>query len=329
MKVILLVALVAFAAASPAIKEQWSSFKRHHGKSYKSIEEENLRMNIFAHHHKMIEEHNAKFDAGLTTYTLAMNRFGDMLPEEVTQVGFNRTGDMRKVPSFTYLPPANVEIAESIDWSQSGAVTPVKNQGSCGACWAFSTTGAIEGQLFRKTGKLVSLSEQQLVDCSTGYKNKGCKGGLMDYAFKYLEEVEGLESEDSYPYEGRDRSCRYNKNKVVPGTKVKAYVDIKSLDDDALKAAVATVGPISIAVSASNFDFMFYFGGVFDGEGCNPSKLDHGILLVGYGTEDGEDYWLVKNSWGPGWGEDGFMKLTRSKKNTCGISSAASYPILQ
>ncbi|CAH1391942.1 unnamed protein product [Nezara viridula] len=328
MKVILLVASLAFATATPAIKEQWTSFKRHHGKKYENTEVERLRMNIFSENLKSIEEHNAKYEAGLSTYYLEMNHLGDMLPEEVTQLGFNRTGDMRQVPSFTFLPPANVEIAESIDWRQSGAVTPVKNQGHCGSCWAFSSTGAIEGQLYRKSGKLVSLSEQQLVDCSRSYNNKGCKGGLMDYSFRYLEDVEGLESEDSYPYEGIDSTCRYNKNKVVSGTKVRAYTDIKAYDDNALKAAVATVGPISIAVSAGNQHFMFYKGGVYNGDTCIPYYLDHGILLVGYGSEDGEDYWLVKNSWGAVWGEQGYMKLTRAKKNACGISTKASYPIL-
>ncbi|CAH1391948.1 unnamed protein product [Nezara viridula] len=328
MKVILLLAMVAFAAATPAIKEQWTSFKRQHGKTYNSIEEDRLRMNIFTDHLKMIEEHNAKFEAGLVTYSMKMNFLGDLLPEEVTQLGFNRTGEMRQVPSFTFIPPANVEIPESIDWRTSGAVTPVKNQGSCGSCWAFSSTGAIEGQLFKKTGKLVSLSEQQLMDCSYSYNNSACRGGLMDNSFNYLKDVEGLESENSYPYEGKNKRCRYNENKVVPGTKVKAYTDIEELDDDALKAAVATVGPISIAVTADNRGFKFYGSGVFDGETCG-NKLDHGILLVGYGSEDGEDYWLVKNSWGPRWGENGFMKLTRNKKNACGISSMASYPILQ
>ncbi|KAE8573681.1 Cat30 [Halyomorpha halys] len=320
--------MVAFAAASPAIKDQWTSFKRQHGKSYHSIQEEQLRMAIFSETLKTIEEHNAKYHAGLSAYYLEMNQFGDMLPAEVT-LGFNKTLNMRNVPRFTYLPPANVEIAESVDWRQSGAVTPIKNQGSCGSCWAFSTTGAIEGQHFRKTGKLVSLSEQQLIDCSTDYDNEGCNGGLMDNGFDYLKDVEGLESEDSYPYEAKDRKCRFNKNKVVAGTKVKAYTDIKSLDDAALQAAVATVGPISIAVSADNRHFLQYAGGVFNGDTCNPSALDHGILLVGYGSDEGEDYWLVKNSWGPKWGEKGFMRLTRAKKNACGISSSASYPILQ
>lgn len=321
--------MVAFAAATPAIKEQWTSFKKQHGKSYKSIQEEKLRMIIFSETMKTIEEHNAKYEAGLSTYYLEMNQYADMLPEEVTQLGYNTTGEMKQEPSFTFLPPANVEIAESIDWRESGAVTPVKNQGSCGSCWAFSSTGAIEGQLFRKTGKLVSLSEQQLVDCSEDYDNAGCGGGLMDNSFRYLEEAAGLESEDSYPYQGRNMRCRYNKNKVVPGTKVKAYTDIKRYDDEGLKAAVATVGPISIAVSAGNTHFLQYGGGVFNGDTCNPGSLDHGILLVGYGSENGQDYWLVKNSWGPRWGEKGFMRLTRSKKNACGISTQASYPILQ
>ncbi|CAH1391947.1 unnamed protein product [Nezara viridula] len=285
------------------------SNERRHGKSYHSVEEEHLRMNIFSHHLKMIEEHNAKFEAGLVTYSMAMNRLGDMLPEEVAQLGFNGRNEMRQVPNFTFLPPANVEIPKSIDWRQSGAVTPVKDQDVCGACWAFSSTGAIEGQLFRKTGKLVSLSEQQLIDCSRSYNNSGCKGGLMYKSFNYLKDVEGLESEDSYPYKSMDNRCRYKKNNIVPGTKVQAYTYIQSMDDDALKAAVATVGPISIAVTAGNPGFKFY--------------------RRGYGSDNGEDYWLVKNSWGTEWGENGFMRLTRAKKNACGISSMAIYPILQ
>ncbi|KAE8573682.1 Cat31 [Halyomorpha halys] len=277
--------MVAFAAASPAIKEQWSSFK--HEKSYQSIQEEQRRMAIFSKTLKTIEEHNAKYEAGLSTYYLEMNHFGDM---------------------------------------QLGAVSPVKAQGTCRSCWAFSTvsiTGAIEGQYFRKTGKLVSLSEQQLIDCSTHYMNEGCGGGMMDFAFNYLKDVAGLEREDTYPYEAKDHSCRYNKNKVVPGTQVKAYTDIKFKDDEALRAAVATVGPISVAVSSGNTHFLYY-----KGDTCNPGFLDHGVLLVGYGSDNGEDYWLIKNSFGVSWGEKGFMRLTRSKKNACGISSAASYPIL-
>ncbi|CAH1391949.1 unnamed protein product [Nezara viridula] len=276
----------------------------------------------------MIEEHNAKYEAGLVTYYLAMNHLGDMLPEEVTHLGFNETGKIKKEPSFTFLPPANVEIPESIDWRDLGAVTPVKFQGSCLSCWAFSATGAMEGQLFRKSGKLVSLSEQQLIDCSRKYKNHGCEGGLMVFTFNYLKDVEGLEKEDSYPYEALDRTCRYNKDKVVPGTQVKAYTNIRPKDDDALKAAVATVGPISVGVNSGNEHFMFYKGGVFNGDTCY-TNIDHGILLVGYGSENGEEYWIAKNSFSQAWGEDGYIRFTRSVKNVCGISSMASYPILQ
>ncbi|CAH1391941.1 unnamed protein product [Nezara viridula] len=302
--------------------------KKQHGKSYHSTEEEHLRMNIFAHHLKMIEEHNAKFEAGLVTYSLAMNHFGDMLPEEVPQLGFDTTGEMMQEPSFTFLPPANVEIPESIDWRQLGAVTPVKSQGSCGSCWAFSSTGAVEGQLFRKTGKLVSLSEQQLIDCSGSYHNTGCDGGRIYSSFTYLMDAEGLEKEDSYPYEALNGTCRYNKDKVVPGTKLKAYTNIRYRDDDALKAAVATVGPISVGVSANHDHFRFYKGGVFNGDTCKY-MIDHAILLVGYGSENGEEYWLVKNSWGAAWGEGGYIRFKRSIKNICSISSMASYPVLQ
>jgi hypothetical protein len=234
----------------------------------------------------------------------------------------------------------------SIDWTTRGAVTPVKDQGQCGSCWAFSTTGSTEGAYQIATGKLVSLSEQELVDCAASYGNQGCNGGLMDDGFQYLQ-AKGDETETSYSYTGATGTCSSTKQQAANGIAkgiVTSYHDVTPNSESALQAAVAQ-GPVSIAIEADQSGFQFYKSGVFSGT-CG-TKIDHGVLVVGYGTDGGSEYWKVKNSWGTTWGQAGYIMLAKgsSVHNTtagrkllggggggaagqCGLLSQPSYPVV-
>jgi cathepsin L len=223
-------------------------------------------------------------------------------------------------------------VPHSVDWREKNAVTNVKNQGNCGSCWSFSTTGSIEGIHAIKKNKLLNVSEQQLVDCSSSYGNHGCQGGLMDNAFKYVID-NGLCSEIEYPYQGVSDMCQSNQCKSI--VEINDYSDIEPNNEKVLMRAVSHQ-PISVAIQANLTSFRFYKRGVYQDPQCGD-QLDHGVLIVGYGTDilQGLDYWIVKNSWTSNWGDEGYIKILRNyekhggdSSGMCGIASQPSFPII-
>jgi len=323
---VLALAFTCTLAFDAKLNHFWTQWKNTHNKVYSSVED-TARRAIWESSLKVVQDHNLQADLGVHTYWLGMNKYADLSLGEFTKMmnGYNHTArSLRDTPCKSFVADPKAKLPDTVDWRTQGYVTPVKDQGQCGSCWAFSTTGSLEGQHFAKTKQLVSLSEQNLVDCSTAQGNMGCNGGLMDQAFEYIKVNNGIDTEDSYPYEAVDNQCRFKKDAV--GATDTGCVDIASKDESSLQTAVANIGPISVAIDAGHTSFQLYKHGVYNEPFCSQTRLDHGVLAVGYGTDSGKDYWLVKNSWGVAWGDQGYIKMTRNKRNQCGIATAASYP---
>ncbi|KAL7631753.1 UNVERIFIED_CONTAM: hypothetical protein RMT77_017934 [Armadillidium vulgare] len=322
---LLFVVVLLWASALSTVDQDWKDYKIKYNKEY-SPEEEIKRHKIFNENKLMIEEHNKKFK-GEVTFTMIINKFSDMLLEETSYLrGYKPSKDPPK-GGLLYMVDDDATFPDSVDWREKGYVTPVKDQGDCGSCWAFSATGALEGQNFKKTGKLVSLSEQNFIDCmdDRDYDCDGCWGGLTTSCFLYTKENNGTDSEESYPYLAKDGDhCGFSPQNIG-GTCSRYRYAVKGTERELL-AATATVGPISVAIDAHSLSFQQYSQGVYYNPTCDPDLHNHAVLVTGYGTYNGEEYWMVKNSWGTEWGDNGYIMMARNRSNNCGIASEFSFP---
>jgi cathepsin L len=315
----LFAACYAVSISDQALQLEFTQWMSQHGKSY-STDEFQYRWQTWKANRLFIEEHNAKN----LSFTVAMNEFGDLSNKEFAKIYNGFLGNKMRPLTVDYEVAPSPAAPASIDWRTKGYVTPVKNQGQCGSCWSFSATGSSEGQHFKVTGSLVGLSEQNLIDCSQSFGNQGCNGGLMDDAFQYIISNSGIDTEASYPYTAQDGTCHFSKANV--GATLRSYTDVPSGSETALTNDIGTYGPISVAIDASHSSFQFYSGGVYYEPACSSTQLDHGVLAVGYGTLSGQDYYIVKNSWGTTWGLQGYIYMSRNRNNNCGIATMASWP---
>nr|ACO82385.1 cathepsin K [Lutjanus argentimaculatus] len=324
---VLLLAASALAHLDEAFLDaQWEQWRTTHRKEYNGLDEEGIRRAVWEKNMRMIEAHNQEAALGMHSYEMAMNHLGDMTSEEVSEKMTGLLVPLNHKRSFTMALDDDVNrLPKYIDYRKKGMVTSVKNQGSCGSCWAFSSAGALEGQLAKKTGQLVDLSPQNLVDCVT--ENDGCGGGYMTKAFQYVADNGGIDSEEAYPYIGEDQPCRYNATGMA--AQCKGYKEIPEGNEHALAVALFKAGPVSVGIDATLSSFQFYSKGVYYDPSCNKEDINHAVLAVGYGvTGKGKKYWIVKNSWGESWGKGGYILMARNRGNLCGIANLASYPIM-
>ncbi|XP_076593393.1 pro-cathepsin H-like [Chaetodon auriga] len=306
---------------SPEEERQFKEWMSQHNKVY-DTEEFYHRLHVFTENKRTVDHHNS----GNHSFTMGLNQFSDMTFEE-----FRKLFLLKKPQNCSVTKGGHVSrtgpYPESVDWRMKGNfVTPVKNQGHCGSCWTFSTTGCLESVTAIATGKLIPLSEQQLIDCAKDFNNHGCFGGLPSQAFEYIKYSNGLMTEDDYPYKGYNDFCHFDP--ALAAAFVLDVVNITRYDEKAMVDAVARLNPVSFAFDVTS-EFMHYKEGVYTSAQCEntPDKVNHAVLAVGYGVEENNTpYWIVKNSWGTAWGIDGYFLIERGK-NMCGLAACSSYPL--
>ena len=321
-KFIIALGLIALVASlTPQEKEDQKAFKKFlkftkkYNKHYSSIQEYMARFNIFRQSLK--QKSNVLYKKGIT-------QFSDLTENEFRRKYLNLNINILNTLQYTEVQHTiSGEAPEAFNWVDQKALGAVKNQGSCGSCWAFSTVGNLEGLYYIKYGENKRFSEQQLVDCDD--KDAGCNGGLMENTFKWIKENGGVQLESDYPYKGRDQQCKQDKEKLV--VKVDSFVKLDSVDEEVIKEYLYKTGPLAIALNAN--PLQYYYGGIVDDDekSCDPQGLNHGVVLVGYGSENGVDYWIVRNSWGASWGEKGYFRMLRGK-GTCGINTYVTSAVL-
>ena len=307
--------------------KQFTTFQDRFRKKYATLEEMEMRFQIFRTNVRNIVLHNLDRSQN---FTMGINMFTDLTADEFKSQyvgGLKTEVGSFGCKSFSY--EGADSFSDSVNWITGGAVTSVKDQGQCGSCWSFSSTGAVEGAWAISSGQLIDLSEQELVDCATGlaYGSHGCSGGQMEGAFKFVIQ-NGQCSNAEYPYTSGVTKTGGSCQKCAPIAKMSSCSDVKPNDQLSLKAAVSQQ-PVSIAIEADTRYFQSYSGGILTSADCG-TNLDHGVLIVGYGADNGQKYWLVKNSWSSSWGVDGYVKIARSDSindpGICGIAMDPSFP---
>ncbi|KAJ8335256.1 hypothetical protein SKAU_G00408950 [Synaphobranchus kaupii] len=331
---LLLLVTMLFGATAAALIDvdtdmHWQMWKAQYSKAYKQQVEEYGRRRIWEKNFRMIALHNLEVSLGLHTYDLAMNHLGDLTTEEIMQslTGVRVPSDLERGPT-AFVGAAGASVPDSVDWRDKGYVTNVKMQGGCGSCWAFSAAGALEGQLMKTRGRLVSLSPQNLVDCSSKYGNEGCKGGFIHQAFKYVIDNQGIDSDSSYPYHAVQEQCKYDP--ANRAANCSSYSFVKQGDEGGPQIRCGQCGPHLCGHRRYQAQVPFlsqWYVCVYDDPSCSHD-VNHAVLVVGYGSLGGQDFWLVKNSWGTTFGDHGYIRMARNKGNQCGISSEACYPIM-
>jgi len=335
MRGLVLFALLALTSASLFQPEQYqflfTKWVQQHNKRY-DVDEFFHRFSIFKDNLDFVHQHNTEDHS----YKVAVNQFADLTNKEFQQLNGYSSVPMKKTVKSSDRHHTVTSNPSAIDWRSKGAVTNVKDQGQCGSCWSFSATGSTEGAWALAKGQLIPLSEQQLMDCSTSYGNAGCEGGMMDPAFQYIIANGGITTEAAYPYTAQDgSSCLVNSSTQYAVT-LSSFGDVTLYSDSAMETAVARQ-PVSVAIEADQQSFQFYSSGVYSDTACG-TQLDHGVLVVGYGVDTNQKYWIVKNSWGASWGDSGYIRIARVADSSvpkgtendgiCGIYMAPSYPVV-
>lgn len=317
---------------------QWDDFKVKFNKTYHSESQEAVRRAIFWDNVDTIALHNLMFRLKMTKFQLGINQFADMTHEEFSSMNTADELDSDRIRQLhenlidgeMFMPDDNFSLPAAFDWRDHGAVTRVNEQKLCGACYAMAAVAAVEGQLFLKTGNLTELSVQEIVDCGSKYEAGGCKGGVVQGVFSYIADEGGMSSAADYPFKHKREKCQ--KSESVVAFNLTKYILVRSSDDDEiLMRAIAKVGPIVSMMDIKHESFMRYSRGIYNEPRCGqePSTLNHAALAVGYGTENGVDYWIIKNSFGTTWGESGYMRIARRRGNDCGVTSESYYPLVE
>ncbi|XP_023168547.1 cathepsin L1 [Drosophila hydei] len=305
--------------------EQFEKFKKVNNKSYIRPYDELRSYKAYEENHQIVNEHNKDYDSGKSSFRLTTNTMADMSTDSYLK------GFLRLLRSPLISPSDNMadivgsalmdNVPDSLDWRKKGFVTPSYNQQSCGSCYAFSIAQSIEGQVFKRTGRILPLSEQQIVDCSISHGNQGCTGGSLRNTLRYLQATGGLMRSVDYKYASKKGACQFVSELAV--VNVTSWAILPANDEKAIQAAVAHIGPVAVSINATPKTFQLYSDGIYDDVTCTSSSVNHAMLLIGYE----KDYWILKNWWGEMWGESGYMRI-RKGINLCGIANYAAYAIV-